>query len=335
MTSGAAPANGVLSGRLVRRRVLTYVALLVVTLLLMAFSASGPLVELQKGIGFAFRPVESALTNVARTGTSLVGAITEIDQLRRENARLTDENARLTAENARASELARENEQLTAVLQLRNGLDYKTVGATVIARDASDFRRVVTIDAGSSQGVKAGDVVIAAGGALAGRVLQVGSGAATVVLINDTSSTVVGQVQSSAATGEVDGQLGGVLVMSNIDSTEKVQIGDEVVTAGIELGSGVRSPYPKGLVVGQVVDVVRDANAVVQTAYLQPTADLDKLEYVLVITDYQGGLPSLDQQPTNVVNPDGTLPDTEQPFVTPLPTTRPSALPTPGSTAKP
>jgi rod shape-determining protein MreC len=335
MTSGIGPASGALSGRLVRRRILSYVALLVVTVLLMAFSSSGPLVELQKGIGFAFRPLESALTGVARTGTSLVAAITEIDQLRRENARLTDDNARLTAENARADELARENEQLTGLLQLRNGLNYTTVGATVIARDSSDFRRVVTIDVGSSKGVKVGDVVIAAGGALAGRVLQVGSGAATVVLINDTSSTVVGQVQSSAATGEVDGQLGGVLVMSNIDSTEKIQIGDEVVTAGIELGSGVRSPYPKGLGIGQVVDVTRDANAVVQTAYLQPTADLDKLEYVLVITDYQGGLPGLDQQPTNVVNPDGTLPDTEQPFVTPLPTTRPSPPPTPLSTVRP
>ena len=42
-----------------------------------------------------------------------------------------------------------------------------------------------------------------------------------------------------------------------------------------------------------IVDVVRDANAVVQTAYLQPTADLDKLEWVLVITDYAGGLPDL------------------------------------------
>ena len=55
--------------------------------------------------------------------------------------------------------------------------------------------------------------------------------------------------------------------MSQIDSSEKVAVGDEVVTAGIELGGGVRSPYPKGLLIGQVVDVKRDANDVVQTAY--------------------------------------------------------------------
>ena len=143
-------------------------------------------------------------------------------------------------------------------------------------------------------------------------------------LLNDTESTVVGQVQSSAATGEVVGQLGGVLVMQNIDATERPKIGDEVVTAGIELRGGVRSPYPKGLLIGQIVDVRRDANAVVQTAYLEPAVDLDKLEYVLVITDYEGGLPAAGQHPTDQTNPDGTLPDSEQPFVTPPPTASPT-----------
>ena len=85
--------------------------------------------------------------------------------------------------------------------------------------------------------------------------------------------------------------------MRQIDAGETVAVGDEVVTAGIELGGGVRSPYPKGLLVGQVVDVKRDANDVVQTAFLQPAAHLDKLEYVLVITDYEGGLPPIEEQP--------------------------------------
>ncbi|MFM2105269.1 MAG: rod shape-determining protein MreC [Chloroflexota bacterium] len=326
--AGVGPSAAALAARAARRRVATYVVFLVATVVLMAFSSAEPIVEVQKGIGFAFRPLQAALTSVARTGASITAALTEIDGLRRDNARLIDENARLRAENARAVELARENELLTGLLQLRNGLQFATVTAIVIGRDASDFRRVITIDVGTAQGIAVGDVVIAAGGALAGRVVQVGRDAANVVLINDTSSTVIGQLQASAATGEIDGQLGGVLVMRNIDSTEKILIGDEVVTAGIELQSGVRSPYPKGLVVGQVVDVIRDANAVVQTAYLQPTADLDRLEYVLVITDYEGGLPDLGEQPTEVTNDDGTLPDSEQPFVTPDPAA-PSPTPVP------
>ena len=146
---------------------------------------------------------------------------------------------------------------------------------------------------------------------------------------------MIGEVVASRATGEVVGDLGGTLVMDKIDSAERVVIGDEVVTAGIVLGGGIRSPYPKGLVIGRVVDVVRESNAVVQTAYLEPAVDLDRLEYVLVITDYQGGIPDPADIPTDRTNPDGTLPDTEQPYETPAPTARPTARPTPAPTARP
>jgi len=329
MATGVGPVNGLFATRSARRRGIAYGLLLAATLILMAFSSAPPVVEFQKGIGYAFRPVQSFLADIARGVDSVAGAVTEIDQLRRTNEALLRENDRLRVESGRAAEVARENTQLTGLLQLRSGLDYTTVAATVIGRESSDFRRVVTIDVGTDQGVTVGDVVIAAGGALAGRVIEAGSAASSVLLINDTSSTVIGQVQSSAATGEVNGQLGGVLSMQDIDSTEKVRIGEEVVTAGIELGSGVRSPYPKGLLIGQVVDVTRDANAVVQTAYLQPSAELDKLEYLLVITDYVGGLPDVVEQPTNVTNPDGTLPDSEQPFVTPGPSASASPAPSP------
>jgi rod shape-determining protein MreC len=168
---------------------------------------------------------------------------------------------------------------------------------------------------------------VAGGGALAGRVTEVGPDSAVVVLLSDGSSTVIGQLVSNGATGQVVGQLGGVLVMEQIDSGEELSLGDEVVSAGIELGGGVRSPYPKGLLIGQVVDIRRDANAVVQTAYLQPAADFEKLEYVLVILDYEGGLPPLEEQPIDCTDPEngGTLPEGEQPCLAPSP--RPSASP--------
>jgi cell shape-determining protein MreC len=116
--------------------------------------------------------------------------------------------------------------------------------------------------------------------------------------------------------------------MEQIDAGEKIDLGDEVVSAGLELGGGVRSPYPKGLLIGQVVDVRRDANAVVQTAYLQPAADLSKLEYVLVILDYVGGLPPLTEQPVDCSpTRQGTLPEGEQPCF--------PASPRPGTTPRP
>ena len=310
--------TSLLATRAARRRGIVFTILLVVTLLLMGFSSNPTLREVQSGIGFAFRPIQVALDQVAHGVASVATAVSEIDRLRVDNAALRDENERLTADNARLQEIRRENESLTALLQMRAGFDYKTAAATVIARESSEFRRLVVLDKGTQDGIAVGDVAVAAGGALAGRVTEVGPNRATVVLLTDGTSTVIGQLATNAATGQVVGQLGGVLIMRQVDSGETVAVGDEVVTAGIELGGGVRSPYPKGLLIGQVVDVRRDANAVVQTAYLQPAAQLDKLEYLLVILDYQGGLPPIEQQPIDCGH-GGILPQGEQPCLSPTP----------------
>ena len=337
--------TSMLATRAARRRGIVFIVLLVVTLLLMAFS-SNPLVrDVQGGIGFAFRPFQGALDGLAGGLASVGAAVAEVDRLRVDNASLREDNDRLTNEAALNDEIRRENEQLTALLQLRNGFDHETVAAEIIARESSEFRRAITIGKGSEDGIEVGDSVIAAGGALAGRVESVGPSAASVVLLTDPSSTVIGQLVSTAGTGQVKGQLGGVLVMGEIDSAEQIDLGVEVVTAGIELGGGVRSRYPKGLLIGQVVDVRRDANSVVQTAYLQPAANLDRLEVVLVITDYEGGLPPLSEQPIDCTD-DGapaesedpaTLPEGEQPCLqpTPEPTASPAASPSAAPTVAP
>lgn len=323
--------TSILATRAARRRGIVFVVLLTITVLLMALSSNPFVREVQNGVSFAFRPIQVGIDDVAKTISSVAGTVAEIDRLRVDNAALQAENDRLTAENARLNEIARENDNLTALLQLRAGFDYQTVAANVIARESSEFRKSIVIDRGTDQGLKVGDVAVAAGGALAGRVTDVTNGTARILLLTDTQSTVIGQLSTNAATGEVVGQLGGVLIMDQIDVTETVTVGDEVVTAGIELASGVRSPYPKGLLIGQVVDVKHDANAVVQTAYLQPAARLDKLETLLVITDYQGGLPPIEDQPIDCSGK--TLPAGEQPCAstpaatartaTPAPTRRP------------
>ncbi len=307
-----------LSSRVARRRGAAYAILVAVCLVLLAFSRTPPVLEVQHGLAFAFQPFQRAITMVADGAAAVVGTLTEIDRLRSDNERLRTENEQLRNENAQLQGIKSENDQLTALLQLRSSLGYTTVAGSVIGRDSSELRRVVTIDRGSDDGIEIGDSVIGPGSALAGRVTDVGPSFAHVLLVNDTSSTVVGQLSSSRATGDVVGQLGGVLVMRNIDATAKVQVGDEVLTAGIELAGGVKSPFPKGLVLGQVVDVSRASNDVVQTAYLEPAVDLEHLEHVLVITSYQGGLPAPDQQPTLCGGgPDNTLPEGETPCYTP------------------
>ena len=321
--------NALLVNKAARRKGAAYVALFVASLILLTISSNPFVRDLQHGVAFAFRPIQQGIDGVARDVTSIFSTLAEIDQLRQDNAALKSENQTLQELARQAQELRRENELLTGLLQLRNGLEFSTRAVSVIARESSEARRAVVIDRGSDDGIKAGQVVISTGGALVGRVTDVGPNSAQVVLLSDTSSTVIGQLSTSIATGKVVGQLG-TLVMTDVNAAAVVQLGEEVYTAGIELGTGIRSPYPKGLLIGRVIDVTRDPNEVVQTVFLDPAAPLDRLEFLLVITDYEGGIigPIESNVPCNPTN-GGTLPDSDQPCAT----NSPSAVP--GSTTKP
>jgi rod shape-determining protein MreC len=323
--------SSLLATRLARRRSIAFIALLAATLVMMAFSSLPATREFQGAVSFALRPIQGAVNDVAKGVSGVFSAMSDIDRLHTDNAALRRENERLTAENLRLADAEHQNELLTGLLQLQSGFSYKTAAATVIARESSEFRRLVTISKGSDDGIVDGDVVIGEGGALAGRVTEVGPNYAKVILITDQTSTVIGQLQTSGAAGQVVGQLAGALLMTNIDSTETIELGEEVVTAGIELPGGVRSPYPKGLLVGQVIDVRRDANSVVQTAYLQPATNLDKIEYVLVVLDYEGGLPQGGDTPIDCsqTGAGGVIPGGEQPCIEPTAKPRPSANPSP------
>jgi rod shape-determining protein MreC len=316
----------IVSSKQARRRGITFAVLIAITLLLMAFSGNPYLQDVQRGLLFALRPFQGAIASVGDGVSNVAAAISEIDQLRIENGALKSDNERLANENARLQATKKENDDLTALLQLQGGFDHKTVAVRVIGRELLETRRAVTIDKGTDDGLALGNAVVVQGGALAGRITDIGPNFAKVTLISDASSTVVGQLVAARATGEIVGQTGGVLVMKNIDSAVPIGMDEEVFTAGIELNGGIRSPYPKGLVVGSVVDVARDANDVVQTAFLAPAANLDSFERALVVTDYVGGLPAVGDQavPCGV---SGTLPEGEVPCYTPGPTTAPTAKP--------
>jgi rod shape-determining protein MreB len=68
-----------------------------------------------------------------------------------------------------------------------------------------------------------------------------------------------------------------------------------------------------------------EANAILQTAYLIPSAELGRLEWALVVTDYVGGLQPLEVQPQPCgPGDDGTLPNGERPCVSPVPKLAPT-----------
>jgi rod shape-determining protein MreC len=274
-----------LRDRIARRRLVVFVLLVTVCLAMLVVSGSGPVQELRRGVHYAIAPVQGSLSDGTRAVTSVLGAFGEIDSLRRENLDLQAAVQQLEDQLAGLEAVALENARLARLLDIRDRLGYATTVAGVTGRQTTQFERVLTIDRGSDAGISEGAPVLSEGGALAGQVIDVGEGWASVMLISDTRSLLTGLDSRTRATGEVKGRLSAPLAMSNIPVTDKIAVNDRIVTAGIDLGKRFRSLFPKNIPIGRVVDVQQEPGSIVQTALLQPSADLDRIEDVLVLTD--------------------------------------------------
>jgi rod shape-determining protein MreC len=277
----------VLNDRTTRRRVIVFVVLVGLCLALLVVSGSAPVQELRRGVLYAVTPVQETLSDGTRAVTDVLGAFGEIESLRRENLALQSSVQQLQEQLGTLDAVMEENRRLARLLEVRDRLEFETVAAGVTNRQATQFERVITIDRGTDAGITRGAPVLSEGGALAGKVTEVGNGWAAVMLISDTRSLVTGLDTRTRATGEVTGRLSAPLAMANIPVTDKISVNDRVVTAGIDLGKRYRSFVPRNIPIGRVVDVQQEPGSIVQTALVQPSADLDKIEDVLVITDFR------------------------------------------------
>jgi rod shape-determining protein MreC len=260
-----------------------FAALFVLSLLLLLFR-SAEVVKATAAVGTqVLVPVQRALSETGVTTNRFFQAIGDLDRIRAENVGLRAANDRLTLENARLAEAAIAAQQGAKLEATQRALTYSTVTAPVIARDPSGVLKTLVIGAGTDQGVRVDQIVLSEQGVV-GRVSEAGSNYAKVLLITDSASSVSALVQTSRASGIVRGQYGDTLVMEWILQSDPVKSGDIIVTAGLGLGNELRSLYPKGLVIGTVVDVTKAEVAAYQRAVVAPAVDLRKLENVLVIT---------------------------------------------------
>ncbi len=227
-------------------------------------------------------PAERLISDTGLATNRFFEAVSEIESLRGDNARLRDEVDRLTLENVRLREALVAAQQAAQLDAVRATLPFESVAAPVIGRDPSAVLRSLVLGVGTNQGVKVGNIVVADQGVV-GRVSEVGANYSKVLLITDSGSSVSALLQSSRATGIVRGQFGDTLVMEWILGTEVVRPGDVVLTAGLGLSDELRSLYPKGLVIGKVVEVAKADVSAYQRAVVAPAVDLRRLENVLVV----------------------------------------------------
>ena len=259
-----------------------FTVLFLIALTLLVGRDAPPIQEASRALTQVLVPFERALTGAGTAVTSFTEAVSAIQQLREENARLQRDIDQLTIENVRLREAAIAAEQAAQLEAAGSALPYESVAAPIIARDPSGILHTVMLGAGTDQGVQVGHIVVSERG-LVGRVTQAGPTYSKVLLVTDPASTVSAIVQGSRATGIVRGQYGDTLVMEWILQNDDLKAGDVVITAGLALGNDLRSLFPKGLVIGTIVAIDRSENAAYERAIVTPAADIRRLEHVLVV----------------------------------------------------
>jgi rod shape-determining protein MreC len=270
---------------------LWFAAFTIVSLLLLLASGTDAARSLQRTSARALDPVRQAIGGIGEGVAGVFGVIGEIDRLRTENDDLRRRLAGAEQRLAELEEAAAENAELRDLLGLTESLEMSLLPVRVISRDPSNFTWEYGIDAGSDDGLAVGMPVVGSAegaGALAGTVVGVGSDSATVRMIVDARSSVVALDQQSRALGLIQGQPGGQLVMVQVNVTDRLSVGDTVITAGLVLGEDVaRSGYPRGLLIGHVADVEQDTNALTQTGFVRPALDFSRLDRLLVVTAFE------------------------------------------------
>jgi rod shape-determining protein MreC len=212
--------------------------------------------------------VTQTVVGVGREVTTLLRAPQELAALRLRVAELEQETTRL-------AEAELENVRLRELMALRERLVGDLAAARVIGRDAGGKAHTMVVDRGDADGVVAGAAVLAPAG-IVGHVFRTGRHAARVLLIVDHNSGVDAVVQRTRARGILEGRVDGGCGLKFVKRTEDVQVGDRVVTSGLD---GI---FPKGLPIGEVVAVDKRGQGLFQYAEVAPAVDFDRLEEVLV-----------------------------------------------------
>jgi len=197
-------------------------------------------------------------------------------QVTAENAWLRRELGGVRAENARLREQQLMNQRLQRLVGLRGRLPAPAVAAALIGRGTADWSPLLTLDAGYSQGVRRGQVVVSPAGVV-GQVYTTTRNTCTVVPVWDRTSGVACLVQRSREPGVAKGAGEGRLRLCYLRTDADVRPGDVVVC------SGVGGVFPKGLVIGRVSAAAGKGGQAVKTALLQPQVDPGRLEEVFIL----------------------------------------------------
>jgi rod shape-determining protein MreC len=287
--------------RAVRRRRAVLVVLVAASLFLLTVyfgeGSSGSLHSVQRGVMGVLSPIQEGANRVLKPVRDLFGWFGDTLNAKGERDKYKEQAEAYYKKLGVA-------EQQVAELQQRSGLkaldetggmnQYGPVEARVYLRSPNAFFQRMTINKGTSDGIHAGDPVVAAtppkdgvaGGALIGKILTAGGGSSVVTLITDQDFSVSALAGQSREPGSVEPAIGapGDLLLNMVQNTRAVHVGDFVFTAGTVVAR-LESRYPPAIPIGTVSRVDPGSGDLDRRIHVKPAADLTHTDIVQVLTE--------------------------------------------------
>lgn len=192
-----------------------------------------------------------------------------------ENKALTEQTAQILSENAN---LRRKLAEAEGFLTQKDSLNPQTFNM-VPARPLG-ISRYLLLDRGFEDGVQKDQVVVYKDSYI-GKIQEISPKKSKVLLVSDPDSGLAAFISSNAgkAKGVLKGQFGSEMLLDKILHQEPVEKGDLVYSEGSEL------EIPRGLILGQVTEIIKQDNEVFKQAKVKPLFDVTNLEILFIITN--------------------------------------------------
>ena len=256
----------------------------IVTLLLITSSLTVGSTIVSQGVNDVTNILGRMLAYPANSVNDFMESISNLTNTYQENQTLKQKVETIYELEVQLNDLKKDNEKMKEALKLQDTLnDYTLINATVIARNPDTWRDIVTINKGANDGLIPQMSVMSDNG-LVGKVLDVNPTSARVALLSNNDNTLVrvaamiqGEKESIYGTLTGYDHEKNILIMSQIQATQEIKVGDKVVTSGL---GGVS---PSSLYIGTVEEVAMDRFGLYKEVRIKPAADTNDVRYVTVV----------------------------------------------------
>ena len=266
------------------RRIVLLVIVTIILLLIMAFFTVGraKVSVVEDLIGAITTPVQKLFTSVSQGITGFFGNFKDKRDLESKNKELQEQVYQLENQLRAVDGYKAENERLRDMIDLKNDMrEFEATAAQVIAKGPGNWYNTFTIDKGTSSGLQVNHAVITSRG-LVGFISEIGTNWAKVTAITDTNSSVGAIIVRTGDITVVDGDMtlgnDGYCRMLYLGKNAGATVGDLVETSGL---GGI---YPKGILIGKIIEIKADVYSLSQYAVIEPAVNFDRIDEVFVVS---------------------------------------------------